>query len=133
MNWPWKKNFEERQKECMGDAYAQLEKQLIGAIEIELSKYLWETNRSSFDYHIHFNKYITGGIDIWIYDKTFYNKKFIVKEETNWIIAKNDYEIYAELEHLHSEDLLWFIFNWKPQMKIIKKRIDKYFEWKEGK
>jgi len=35
------------------------------------------------------------------------------------------------IEHLHYEDILWFIMNFKEEKKEMIKRIDQYIEWKE--
>ena len=112
----------------MGDTYAQLEKQIIGALDIELLEYLFKKGVSSHIYSMHYNRNLNGGIDVYIFDKTLEGKKFKINPKTDWLDPDPDYECYGELYHLHPEDLLWFILNWDKEIKKIKKRINEYFE-----
>ena len=131
MTWFHKKDFYARQKERMGDAYAQLEKQLIGALDIELLGYLFKKGMSTYIYSIHYNRNLNGGIDIYIFDRHLYERKFEIDPKTDRLTPDPDYETYGELYHLHPEDLLWFILNWNKEIKRIKKRINEYLRWRE--
>ena len=116
----------------MGGAYAQLEKQLIGAFDIELGGYLFDNHKDTYLYSIHYNRYTNGGIDIYLFDRYYYEKKFKIDTKTNWLEPDPDYERYGELYHLHAEDLLWVILNWDKEIEKIKLRINEYFKWKEN-
>lgn len=131
MDWRSKKKFEKQQRKRMGDAYVQLEKQLIGALDIELLGYSFRKNLNTYFYSMHYNRNVNGGIDIYIFDRYLYERKFEIDPKTDRLIPDPDYETYGELYHLHPEDLLWFILNWNKEIKRIKKRINEYLRWRE--
>ena len=35
------------------------------------------------------------------------------------------------IEHLHYEDILWFLMNFYKEKEKMKRRVDEYIEWKE--
>jgi hypothetical protein len=92
-------------KRC-GDAYAQLEEQIIELIEIEIGNYLYD--KTNGELTLHFNRGF-GGFDVYIYDKTYEGTRFDMEEYHNSKFLNTydtGYELLVNLLHLHENQML---------------------------
>ena len=129
----WKirhKNIKREKKIC-GEIYSFVADQIEGLIDIEIGNYLYEESNGKLS--LHYDRWTNGGIDVYIYDNQFceinkWDKIDFTKEDINMPLPIDD---MLMIEHLHYEDILWFIMNFKEEKKEMIKRIDRYIEWKE--
>ena len=128
-NWKTRHKNINREKKNRGEIYSFVADQIEGLIDIEIGNYLYEESDGKLS--LHYDRWANGGIDIYIYDNQFcqidkwdkidFTQKYIDAPLPNMLM----------IEHLHYEDILWFIMNFKEEKKEIIKRIDRYIEWKE--
>ena len=117
----------EKEKKCRGEVYSLIADQIEGLIDIEIGNYLYEKAKSKFS--LHYNRWANGGIDIYIFDEDFCTINDF--DKIDFTIEPFDIDDLLMIEHLHYEDILWFIMNFKEEKKKMIKRIDRYVEWKE--
>ena len=117
-------NKHERQKEkkICGEAYQFIVDQIIGMIEIDIESYLFKI----LGLRLHFNRWSNGGLDIYINDPEYCTVNKFDKLEFN----DDDIDDILIVEHLHEEDMLWFIMNYQQEKQVMKDRIDKYIKFK---
>ena len=128
-NWKIRHKNINREKKNRGEIYSFVADQIEGLIDIEIGNYLYEESDGKLS--LHYDRWAKGGIDIYIYDNQFcqidkwdkidFTQKYIDAPLPNMLM----------LEHLHYEDILWFIMNFKEEKKEMIKKIDRYIEWKE--
>lgn len=126
MKMKWEKRKKEEIKNC-GELYSSLVDQIEGLLDIEIGNYIYEETNDKLSIHI--NRYLNGGLDIYIYDQDFCILNDFDMIDFNQDI--NNIDDILMIEHLHYEDILWFIMNFKEEKKEMIKRIDRYIEWKE--
>ena len=116
-SWKIRHKNIEKEKKCCGEIYSFIADQIEGLIDIEIGNYLYEKSKSKFS--LHYNRWVNGGIDVYIFDEDF--------------CTINDFDKMDLLmiEHLHYEDILWFLMNFDKEKVKMKQRVDKYIEWKE--
>lgn len=134
MNYKEIKKQQKEERKLCGDFYQGLVDQIEGLINIEIGNYLYEESDSQLS--LYFNRWTNGGLDVYIYDDKYsyinnYNK-LDMKLDIMPIIKRFNIDDMILLEHLHYEDMLWFIMNFKEEKKHIIKRIDEYIKWKEN-
>lgn len=130
MKFPWfkKRSFHSKLVKRCGDAYAQLEEQVIELIEIEIGNYLYD--KTNGELTLHFNRSF-GGFDVYIYDKTYEGTRFDMEEYHNSKFLNTydtGYELLVNLLHLHENQMLWFLTNKDKQFKKMKKQIKRYIK-----
>ena len=112
-----------KERKICGEFYQFIIEQIIGLIEIDIGNYLYDKINKS----LYFNRYINGGLDVYIFDNDY---SFIDKYG---LINFNDSNIddIFEIEHLHKEDMLYFILNYKKEKQKMIERVNKYLKFKE--
>ena len=128
-NWKIRHKNINREKKNRGEIYSFVADQIEGLIDIEIGNYLYEESDGKLS--LHYDRWAKGGIDIYIYDNQFcqidkwdkidFTQKYIDAPLPNMLM----------IEHLHYEDIIWFIMNFKEEKKEMIKKIDRYIEWKE--
>lgn len=126
-SWKIKHKNIEKEKKCCGEVYSFIADQIEGLIDIEIGNYLYEKAKSKFS--LHYNRWVNGGIDIYIFDEDFCTINDF--DKIDFTTEPFDIDDLLIIEHLHYEDILWFIMNFKEEKKKMIKRIDQYIEWKE--
>lgn len=125
----WKKRHKniEKEKKCRGEVYSFIADQIEGLIDIEIGNYLYEKAQSKFS--LHYNRWQNGGIDVYIFDEDFC--KIDDFDKIDFTEEPFGIDDLLMIEHLHYEDILWFLMNFDKEKIKMKQRVDKYIEWKE--
>ena len=126
-NWKIRHKNINREKKNRGETYSFVADQIEGLIDIEIGNYLYEESDGKLS--LHYDRWANGGIDIYIYDNQFC--KINKWDKIDFITIPTSIDAMFMIEHLHYEDILWFIMNFKEEKKEMIKRIDRYIEWKE--
>ena len=109
-------------KNC-GELYQFLVDQIIGLIEIDIGNYLYDKAGKN----LYFNRYINGGLDIYIFDDDY----DFVDEYGLIDFSDPNIDDVLEIEHLHKEDMLYFLFNYEKEKHKMIERINKYLKFKK--
>ena len=125
----WKKRHKniEKEKKCRGEVYSFIADQIEGLIDIEIGNYLYEKAQSKFS--LHYNRWQNGGIDVYIFDEDFC--KIDDFDKIDFTEEPFGIDDLLMIEHLHYEDILWFLMNFDKEKEEMKQRVDEYIEWKE--
>lgn len=126
-SWKIRHKNIEKEKKCRGEIYSFIADQIEGLIDIEIGNYLYEKAKSKFS--LHYNRWANGGIDIYIFDEDFCTINDF--DKIDFTVEPFDIDDLLMIEHLHYEDILWFIMNFKEEKRKMVKRVDRYIEWKE--
>ena len=98
--------------------------QIIGMIEIDVGNYLYKWEGYKVD--LHFNKRSNEGLDVYINDPEY----CIINEFNKLEFNDDNIDDILTVEHLHQEDMLWFIMNYQQEKQVMKDRVDKYIKFK---
>ena len=98
--------------------------QIVGMIEIDIGNYLYEWE--GYNLQLHFDKWSNGGLDVYINDPEYCTVNEFDKLEFN----DDDIDDVLMIEHLHQEDMLWFIINYQQEKQVMKDRVNKYLKFK---
>lgn len=126
-SWKRKHKNIEKEKKCRGEVYSFIADQIEGLIDIEIGNYLYEKAKSKFS--LHYNRWANGGIDIYIFDEDFCKINDFDKME--FTVEPFGIDDLLMIEHLHYEDILWFLMNFDKEKVKIKQKVDEYIRWKE--
>jgi len=97
--------------------------QIADMIEIDIGNYLYD---DIYNLHLHFDKWSNGGLDVYINDPEYCTVNKFDKLEFN----DDDIDDILMVEHLHEEDMLWFIMNYQQEKQVMKNRVDRYKRFK---
>ena len=126
--WSKKHSFYDKLAKNRGAIYAELERQIVELIYVEIGNYLYDKTKGELT--LHFNRSYSG-FDVYIYDKAYEGIRFDMEEyDENKYLNTYDtgYEMLVLLLHLHDNDMLWFLFNKDEKFKKMKKQIKKYIK-----
>ena len=114
-----------KEKKLCGEVYQFVVDQLIGLFEIDFGNYLYfETGL-----YLHYDRWANGGLDIYIFDPDYcFTNRW---DKIDFYVDGVD-DILL-IEHLHSDDILYFILNYQKEKTKIKKRIQEYIRFKKSK
>lgn len=115
------KKQRKKEKQICGNIYQFLIDQIIGLIEIDIGNYLYE----KANFSLHFDRWTNGGLDVYIFDPNY-----CTVDKWNKIEFNDDYiDDILMIEHLHEEDMLWFILNYQQEKKKMIEKVDKYLKY----
>ncbi len=126
-SWKIRHKNIEKEKKCSGEIYSFIADQIEGLIDIEIGNYLYEKSKSKFS--LHYNRWVNGGIDVCIFDEDFC--KINDFDKMDFTVEPFGIDDLLMIEHLHYEDILWFLMNFDKEKVKIKQRVDEYIRWKE--
>ena len=109
-----------RERIRCGEFYCGLVDQIQGLIQTEVENYVYAKDFPD----IHFDRWVNGGMDVYIYDEN-------IATLDKWDKIQTDYEDVLLIEHLHYDDMLYFILNFDKEKKKMFECVDRYMKFKE--
>lgn len=127
-SWKIRHKNIEKEKKCCGEIYSFIADQIEGLIDIEIGNYLYNKT-DALTTKLHYDRWQNGGIDVYIYDSEFC--KIDKYDKIDFVEEPFGIDDILMIEHLHYEDILWFLMNFDKEKEKMKQRVDEYIEWKE--